>query len=258
MSSYIMSEFYRVLRKKSSYFFIGVCTLLLISSNVLLAIVKQTDSSFPYATTDFSFSMAYTGFQTVFLLCIAVASMIFANENSEHTMKNSISYGISRGTIYFGKLIVEVLYSVVALVIILGIYVASAYLLLENSGAQPFETLLKVSFLCIPLFLFALGATNCFVFIMENTGAAVSAVVSLVLVVPLVSNLLGMKFELFQKLSKVLPWNMISNINFKEHYKLILPWEGNAGYYNYWIIGIVEMILVTVIGYIIFRKKEIK
>jgi ABC-type transport system involved in multi-copper enzyme maturation permease subunit len=187
-----------------------------------------------------------------------VAGMIFGNEYTNHTMKNSISYGIPRGMVYFGKLIVEVIYSIIAFVIIVGIDVASAYLLLENSGNQFFELFLRAILVSLPLFLYAVGVTNCFYFLIEGAGAAISAVTGLLVVVPLVCQLAGHRYEFIAKISQFLPWNLINNIGTDDKFNLVLPWAGNTGYYNFWIAGIVQMVLFVVIGYVVFRKREIK
>ncbi|MHB8132067.1 MAG: ABC transporter permease [Mobilitalea sp.] len=257
MSSYIKSEFYRLIRNRATYLFIGICSVILMSSNVVLAAVKYAESDFPYATTGFSYGNIISSMNIVFLLCIMVGSMIFGNEHNNHTMKNCVSYGIPRGTIYFSKFMVEIVYSLIAFTIITGFHVISANLLLENSGPGTFTLLLHTLFACLPLLLSALATTNCFVFIIEGTGSGIAAIVGVLVAIPTVSNLLGMKFDFFAQLSKVLPWNLINAIDF-EKYTLILPWEGNAGYRNYWLVGIIWMIGISLLGYVVFRKKEIK
>ncbi|MBP1753699.1 MAG: transporter permease [Firmicutes bacterium] len=259
MINYIKSELYRILRSKGSYMFILICAGLLISSNVILAIVGHTEANFPYNNTGFAFSMFYSDLPIVFFLCISVASIIFGNEYSNHTMKNSISYGISRAHIYFGKLIVEMIYAVIAFMAIAGIYIGSAYLLLENAKTGDLDLLIRACVVALPIFLFALATTNCFLFIIEGTGGALTSILGVMLAFPLVSNFLGMKFEFFQNLAKLLPWNLISNMGFdNEKYQLILPWAGTTGYANYWIYGIAQMLLFVLIGYVVFCKKEIK
>lgn len=258
MTSYIRSEFYRILHNKWTYLFIAICSALLVSSNIVLAAVKHTEPDFGYANTSFSIANFISSISVVYILCIMVASMIFGNEHNNHTMKNSVSYGISRGTIYFGKLIVEIIYAIAAFVIITGFHVGSTYLLLEHSNLNEFNELFRLFLVCIPLLLFALAATNCFVFIIEGSGAATGAAVGLLVAFPIVNNYLGMKFVLFRKLSEILPWNIIGNMSIMDPYRLVLPWSGNAGYYNPWLYGILQMVLISLIGYVIFRKKEIK
>jgi hypothetical protein len=257
MINYLKSECYRILHYKWTYLFILICSALLVSMNVLLSIVKLNDANFPYATTQFAFSFVYGSMLVIFLLCMAVSGFIFGNEYSNHTMKNSISYGITRGTVFIGKLLVQILYSIVAFSIIIGIFVASSYLLLKHSDVNYLFTLLETSFICLPLFLSALAVTNCFLFVIENNGGATAACCGIMLFLPLVSNLLGMKFMIFKNLSKVLPYNMINAISFQQN-KIQLLWSGTQGICNYWIIGIAELIMFTLLGYILIYKKEIK
>jgi len=225
----------------------------------VLAAVKATEPTFPYANTYFALSCFYSNVMAVFFLCISVSAIVFGNEHSNHTMKNSISYGISRGNIYFGKLIVEIVYAVIAFVIITGSDIAAAYLLLEDSGIENLYLLLKVCVVVMPLLLCALAVTNCFLFISENMGTAVGAVIGLLLAFPIVSNFLGMKFKVFSEISGIMPYNMIGRISFDyEKLELTLPWDGIAGYYQYWLIGLIEFSVVALIGFLVFRKKEVK
>lgn len=259
MLSYIKSEFYRILHNKWTYLFIIICSALLISSNVVLAAVSYTESTFPYGNTAFSIGNFISSIAFVFILCITVASMIFGNENGNHTMKNSVSYGISRGTLYFGKLIVEIVYSVIAFVIITSFHVASAYLLLENSHAGEMMELGKMFVAGFPLFLFVLATANCFAFLMEGSGAAIGVDVGILIAFPIICSFLGMKFDIFHRLAAVLPWNIVNNMGIEtDPYGLVLPWTGNAAYYNCWLAGMIQMLLVIILGFVIFRKKEIK
>lgn len=259
MFSYMKSEFYRIIRSKWSYIFIFICSALLISSNVVLAVVKSTEETFPYATTKFALASFYSNIAFVFILCLVVSSMIFGNEHGNHTLKNSISYGIPRSIIFFGKLMVMLAYSFMAFVVIAGIDVVSAYLLLENSGPGNLDLLLRAFFAQLPLLLLALAVSNCFLFNFESTGAGITAICGFLFILPLVSNLLGMKFMVFSKLSEILPWNMINNIRYDmDTYQLIFPGNPSNGYLRYWIIALVELVIVSVIGYLVFRRREVK
>jgi ABC-type transport system involved in multi-copper enzyme maturation permease subunit len=238
--------------------FIGICSLLLLSSNVVLAACKWTDKEFSYATTDFSFSNVTGNMAMVYILCMVVTGMIFGNEHTNHTMKNSVSYGIPRGTIYFGKLLVQIAYSIIAVAIIVGVHIASGYLLLENSGVKDLNLLLRACTACIPLFIFGLAVTNCFVFNIEGFGA-IAASSGIMIALPLVCNLLGMKFNLFRKFAEILPWNMITSGGYNEATKTIVSyWTAGDGYRNCWIYGLIQVLVVAVLGYMAFRKKEIK
>lgn len=259
MLSYIKSEFYRILRNKWSYLFILICSALLVSSNIVLAIIKYQEPSFGYANTAFSIANFISSIIMIYILCVAVSTMIFGNENGNHTMKNSISYGIPRGVIYFCKLFVEIVYALIAFVIITGFHVASAYLLLENSHMNEFSILADTFVAAVPLFIFALAATNCFAFIVEGIAGAIGFDALLMIAFPIISSFLGMKFEFFHKLAKILPYNLLNDFQLQmKPYQIILPWEGSTGYYNCWLAGILQTIIIVIIGYLVFRKREIK
>lgn len=95
MSSYIKSEFYRLMHNKKAYIFIAICSLLLISVNVLLRVVKHFEPTFPYGNTSFSLGTFMSSGFYIFVLCITVVSIAFGDEYSNHTMKNSVSFGLT-------------------------------------------------------------------------------------------------------------------------------------------------------------------
>jgi ABC-2 type transport system permease protein len=258
MINYLKSEFYRIFHAKSTYLFIIICSALLISASILLAIVKLSEPDFPYATTYFAISLMISNVMIVYFLCITVSNMIFGNEHTNHTLKNTISYGISRSTIYFGKLIVQIVYAFLAFTLIVGCYIGSSYLLLENSGPEIMELLFKMYAAVVPMFLFALAATNCFTFIMDSAAGSIAATCGLMIGFPIVTGFLGMKFEFINKISNITPWNLIGNIDIDfENYVLTLFWQEN-GHVKYWIAGLAQMLIVVIVGFVVFRKKEIK
>ncbi len=259
MINYIKSEIYRIFHNKSSYLFIIICSLLLMSSNILLAIMKHQDQTFGYATTNFAFSFVYSQMSILFILCIMVASITFGNEYGYHTMKNSVSYGINRKDIYLGKFIVQIIYAIAAFLIILGVYVLTGYLLLENTGSDDLRLLLMTALISLPQFIFAIAVTNCFLFAIDSSGAAIAASCGAMIVLPQLSNILGMKFVFFTKLRSVLPWNLMNSIGFDmDRHELKLNWELSEGYRNYWMFGLIQAILFIIIGYMVFHKKEVK
>jgi ABC-type transport system involved in multi-copper enzyme maturation permease subunit len=258
MINYIRSEFYRLLRNRGAYFFILVCSALITSAHVVLAAVAHKEAGFSYANTSFAFSLFFGSLPAVFLLCVTVVSIVFGNEYSNHTLKNSISYGISRGSIYFGKLIVEIIYAMIAFAIITGVDIGTAYLLLEDSGPDSLELLFKFSFVALPELLFSLAATNCFLFILESNGAAIAAIMGTTVAYPIVNQYLGLKFDIFAKLNTILPWNIINKINFDDKLQMIAPWAGKDGYTNCWLFGMLWMVIFVLIGFVVFRRKEVK
>lgn len=60
-----------------------------------------------------------------FALLTIVVDAVFSDEYKYGTLKNTISFGISRAEIYFGKLIVEIILMLVTIALVLVVYTAS-------------------------------------------------------------------------------------------------------------------------------------
>jgi ABC-type transport system involved in multi-copper enzyme maturation permease subunit len=196
---------------------------------------------------------------TVYLLCLVVSNMIFNNEYRNQTMKNCVSYGISRRTIFFGKLAIQILYSLIAFAVIMGMFVASAFLLLENSGKFELTKLVRTCLASLPLLISGLATMNCFAFLIDGSSAAVTASAGVMFAFPIACNLLGMRFELFDKLKDVLPWNILNIADYDQAKDTtILYWDSQKGFINCWTIGIAITVMITLLGFLVFRKKEIK
>jgi ABC-type transport system involved in multi-copper enzyme maturation permease subunit len=195
----------------------------------------------------------------VYILCISVSLLVFGNEHSNHTMKNTVTYGIPRGNIYFGKIFVQIMYAIIAFAIIAGVHVSSSYLLLENSASNDLNIYIRTFLACLPFFVFGLACANTFSFILEGSGGAVAASSGIMLAFPLVCNLLGMKFEVFAELGKLLPANIINFTHYDAAAEaMIMYWDTSAGFANCWLYGMVQTIIIVTIGYLLFRRKEIK
>ena len=170
-----------------------------------------------------------------------------------------MNFGYSRGTIYFGKLIVQINYSIIAFVIILGSFIISAYLLLENSGPAALNQLLRACLACLPLFISGLAITNCFLFMIEGSGAAGVAAGGVMLAFPVVCALLAMRFDIFAKIYKILAWSIVDSPSYSMTTGLPSAyWDTKQGFINCWIIGIGTTALISLIGPMAFRKKEVK
>ena len=70
-----------------------------------------------------------------FALLTIVVDAVFSDEYKYGTLKNTISFGISRAEIYFGKLIVEIILMLVTIALVLVVYTASG-LFFSQIGAH--------------------------------------------------------------------------------------------------------------------------
>lgn len=96
MLNYIKSEFYRIKQTRSSWILPGVLCLIVLAFNLMLVGFLKADPSFPYTTTKFSLGTLCDSCNVLMLLCVMITSQVFGGEYKNGTMKNVVSYGISK------------------------------------------------------------------------------------------------------------------------------------------------------------------
>ena len=150
-----------------------------------------------------------------------------------------------------------------ALAAVLGIFIITAYLLLEDSGIDVLLKLFRAIGASIPALLTGEIAAITLCFLIGTTTGAIWSWVGLMMGVPMISELLGMKFDFFAKLTKWLVYEVLQDG------QLIMIDEGAASeVVMAWMTrdGLIRMILAGVIGIVVFliwgvlgvKRKEIK
>lgn len=259
MVNYIRSEIYRNLRNKANYITLGGIMCFVVFLNVMLWGFAQNDINFPYATTKYSFSSLYCSLYIVLALCLGVVANTFTQEYKNQTLKNTIAFGISRSSIYFGKFVVSIINSIIMLISVLGVFIISAYILLENSGIEHLNTLLLSIFSAIPLFLSSLTIAHFCCFTLDSENKATFAWIGIAAAIPLLSEMLGRRIELFANITKYMPWSILREVRFNEvSQTLILGWTSQEGIIRSIIAGVLGIIIFYVAGLEIFKKKEVK
>lgn len=259
MLNYIKSEIYRNLRSKGNYIFLFGCMIFVIFLNVVLSMFVKSDPNFPYASTKYSFSALYTSMVIPLILCLLIGSIVLGEEFKNHTLKNSISYGISRNQIYFGKYVILLIVSAINLIFISASFIISGFLLLENSGPLYFNELIRALIACTPLFLVSITLVQCLYFVFQSDTRVVVLWVIIMIVIPKVFSMLGARVELFRKIATWTPYNIVGNITQGEGaHNLVMYWCSQQGMINCFITGIIGTTLFYIIGMQLFKKVEIK
>ena len=259
MLNYIKSEFYRNLHSKGNYIYLFGCMSFVIFLNGVLAVFANNTPNFAYAGTWFSFSSLYSSMGIPLVLCLLMVAVVFGQEHKSHTLKNSISYGIPRGEIYFGKFIVLLIIALINLIFISAAYIGSGLILLDNSGSVYLNELIRALIACMPLFLISATVAHCFYFIFENETAVVMCWVSIMIIIPKVLELLGARVEVIRKIAQFMPWNIVKDITKGSgDHKFIFFWSSQQGLINCFIVGIIGTIVFYLLGMKLFEKVEIK
>ncbi|WP_040285929.1 hypothetical protein [Sporosarcina koreensis] len=134
MMNYVKSEGYRMIRKKSLYITSFVCLALIAAAAVVLAYFKQTDPTFPYGTASFYYSNVL-GSTVLVLIVIFLFNASLTGRDTD-VLKNAVSFGIPRSTIYWSKLLLTLVYFV--LISIVGVALMLALgetMLVTDSGS---------------------------------------------------------------------------------------------------------------------------
>lgn len=258
MLNYLKSELYRLFHSLGLYLFIGICSLCAISFNCILWALDITTTNFPWATIKFSFSTLDTNMSVVMLLTAALASIIVVDEFKLRTLNNSVAFGISRTKIYISKLLITLLGCFLSLFIIEGLFIGSGYLLLDTSNSHALTNLLTATVACIPSFIAAFTAFITIYFILGSMTSAIWNWIGFILGIPMITSILGLKFQFFEWLDSWLIYSVTASCTFDEQSNsLVYLWSSTEGMLHCLLAGFLGTIVFLIIGILKFRKKSL-
>lgn len=251
MRNYLTAECYKVFRRKYFYIALAVCLAL---EGVLLWCYWLT-LNWGNPTVNFFFAVGIL----TFLLAVGLyaplltGDMVFSDQYKAGTLKNEVSYGLSRARIYLGKLAVSVLVSLLAAALMLGFYVAGSWLLFPHDAQDglAWSTIGYCLAGALPLWLAAQAVVNaCYFLVRSNTIAAFLSVGILGLVSQVFRAFGLLLHPAFELVRQFMPNVMLENLT------------GMAFQWNYvglcWLSGLVWFAGATAVGLLAFRRKEIK
>ncbi|MBE6053845.1 MAG: hypothetical protein E7212_08005 [Clostridium sartagoforme] len=259
MINYIKSEIYKNLRLKENYITIIALMAFVIFLNIVLHLFAKQYPDFSYANTSFAFSSLYTSLYVVIMFSPLAVSLIFGQEYKNNTLKNTVSFGISRSIIYFSKLLITIVYALILGLLVVGAFIISAYLLLDNSGVEQLKLLIDSLIAGIPIFLFSITLAHSLYFNIEKEMNVITLWTIIIIIIPKLLNMIGRRSEFFRWLSNYMPWNIIQNITYNEATReMVLVWTTPNGILRSIIVSAIGCVIFYFIGLEIFKKKEIK
>ena len=249
MLNYLKAECFKVSRRKYPYLFL---LFILLGEALILFTFWMVNTSTAHNNFDNTVLVLMVTMPIGLYLAVVVCDMVFSDQYKHNTLKNEVSFGISRTKLYMGKLIASVVVALVMLAAIMGFYLLGS-LLCMPPGDNTALTMagLGVSLLAsLPLWLGAVGLTIALFFnIRSNVGAAFAAV-GVIGFLPgalkMASLLKG--YEIFLTIRSVCLLAPFDNLNTMV--------EAN-GLIGAWLIGMGWLIGSTVIGLLFFQRKEI-
>jgi len=238
MINYIKSEIYRLLRKKGLYMTSVICLLLIVAAAAVLYFSQQQDPNFPYATSMFLYSNVISGTLLIMIIGLLFNSALTGKDTS--LIKQSVSFGISRSTIFWSKLILTLSYFLLFCVICLLLTIVLGETLLA-SEEQSVKNFLIAGLNMVPMVIS--GFVIIHVLRMLKVGE-VYIIMLLLFIYIFSGNLLYMLFDYTP--STLLNDNLMNFIDYSAQFD-----------YRLWVTGIVISVIALLIGAKRFAKQNI-
>lgn len=248
MINYLKSENYRLLRKKSLYITSGVSFLLIIAAALILYFSGVYDASFPYANSAFFYANVIGN--NLLILLVAFLFNLALTGKDMALIKQSVSFGVSRNTIFWSKLILTLGYFLVICVLgmVLMVGLGENIFLKEE---QTISNFLIASFNMLPIVLSGF-------FMIHALKLMKVGQLYIILILLFIYSFSGDVLRLLLKpiasldqLYKYAPSAQF-NQNLMSYMEQTTQLE-----VNYWITGIVISVIVLLIGAKKFSKQNI-
>lgn len=260
MLNYIRAEIYKLLRRPYTYITLGI----LLALEGLYASMFAFHNAHSMATPFGGAIVTLVEMGTIgFCVCLLTGDIVFAGQYKNSTLKNEVSFGISRTQIYLGKLIAQTLLSIVYLAIMMAFFLGLCAVCLpiesEAAGFYSAQDALTIVgyFLAVglPLWIGAQAAVCMCQFLVAGEMAGSFLYVGIVFVLETIVELTGLLAgggvgKLLLTIHPYFPRTMLDGA------KAVV---GDPVYLGQaWIVGAFWMVVCTAIGLYGFHRKEIK
>lgn len=248
MINYLKSENYRLIRKKYLHFTsLAFCMLIIIAAFVL-DFFGEHEVGFPFATNFFFYANVIGGGVLIFIIALLVNGSLTGKDLS--ILKQSVSFGFGRNTIFWSKLIVTLTYflslCLVGMLLMVGL----------GESLFPKDPDAFRSFLIASSNMFPLVVSGFFVIHtlkMNRIGDVYTIIIVLFVYTfsDTVVNLLFRRVEGLSQLYKLTPSALLNenNMNYMD-YTVTLDWR-------FWLVGMIISIVALSLGSRAFYKKDI-
>ena len=251
MRNYLTAECYKTFHRKYFYIALAVCLgLELVLLWCCWLTMSWGNSGVSFATT----AVLVPLILSVGLYApLITGDIVFSDQYKNNTLKNEVSYGVPRARIYLGKLAVTALASVVAALVMLGLYLGGCWLLFPHEAAdgQTWQLIGYCLAGAFPLWLAGLAVVNACYFLLNSNTIAAFLGVGILGVLPSVLQVLGLlihpAFEVIRQFTPAVMVDSLANMAFQWDYVGLC-----------WLSGLVWFVGATAVGLLAFRRKEIK
>ncbi|WP_270168496.1 ABC transporter permease [Paenibacillus sp. SYP-B4298] len=247
MPNYLRSELYRLVRKKAVFVFLALCIL----GPLFITLLTASTGGELYANTEVTFKAALSMWSLPFFIVPILVSLLVSDEFTDGTFKNTVAYGISRSTFFYGKWIIEMLLFIVSWTITYSSLTASVFLILPNTGVSYFLDFTHSIFGVLPLLLAALTVSHCLCFLTEKSLPHLVSYVVIMIVLPELYFMFANRIPALKEVVETLPLFPYAAAN-------DLFWMKPNGLLLCWIIGASYVLLALLVSTRRVMVKEFK
>lgn len=251
MRNYLSAECFKAFRRSYLYLMLLICLL----GEGLLVLGYWLTWSWGNGTVTFAntASMVAPLLSVGMYATLITGDIVFSEQYKNNTLKNEVSYGVNRALIYLGKLVTSLLVSVVAAAIMLAFYLVACWLLFPH-GIEDVPTLAMIGYClsgALPLWIGSQAVAMVCYFLVRNSTAAAFTSIGILAVVPSVLQVLEVLIHpVFGDLRQVFPGIMLEALPYRA-----FDWTYVG---TCWASGLLWTLLATVLGVVLFHKKEIR
>ena len=259
MLNYIRAEVYKLLRRPYTY--ITLAALLALEALFASMFAFHNSHSMPTPFGGAIISIVEMGV-IGFCMCLLTGDMVFAGQYKNSTLKNEVSFGLSRTRIYLGKLLAQTLLSLVYLAIMMVFFIGLCAVCLPMEGPAGFyssgDALIIVGYFLaagIPLWIGGQAAMCMCLFLVNGEMTSSFLYVGIVFVLDTFLSVTGLLVQgglgnLLVKVSGYFPRPMLD---------IAKTVVGDPVYLGQaWLVGAFWVAACTAIGLYGFHRKEIK
>ena len=248
MINYLKSERYRLTRKTGLHLTSLLACGLIIAFGFTLYFFGQNEVNFPYATSYFFYSNIVNGGVLIFIIVILINSALTGKDLS--TLKQSVSFGISRSTIFWSKLILTFMYFL--LLCLIGMILMGALGETLFTDSEPYlNSFLLASVNMFPIVLSAFMLVHV---LQMNRIGTIYTIITIIVIYTMSDGIMNLMFRLVGPLDELYKWTPSFLLN-----ENTLSYTENAVTFSWesWLVGIGLSIMFLAIGLWQFNKKDI-
>lgn len=248
MLNYMRAELYRNLNRLYFWIFTGVLSSLLLLLVILCKVNNLPALNFTSALDLTTYLLAFPIF-----LVIAILDMVTAEEKKNQTLRNVVTFGVSRNMLVLSKLVVSVILAFFSAFIVLTIFYGSGTIMFgigDGLSAAAVNDLMRI-LAAVPLWIGAISVGTFLATAINNSTIFSFVYGGLFLmtsrIIKLLTILVSEKFKYLQDflITNQLGKLTAENLTSKDTIQAVL-------------IGLAYTVVFAILSMIYFKKKEVK